>query len=223
MEKIKINAAGTLFRPTGEKIGKFTDNGMTIMRGKELTGTRDPQTGVVKDPGGNEIGVLTKIPVRCLPKDLQFPAGPVMVEKKGEGDDLAIDMSSLEKLGKEAKAAALDKILHGKKEEYCPGKDSALIVSGELGNRLYGPKEQRKRAGTVAEAALQEVNRKYGWNYDDWEVLSANEDLDEKFLNEYENYVDWYGYIKAHPKLSFSEKFSKKHWKHLLVRSLQIV
>lgn len=218
MEKIKVNAAGTLFRPSGEKMGKFTDNGVTIMRGKEVVGRRDPETGVVSGPDGKAIGVLMKVPTRCLPKG--------MCDEQEQGDqneDNAVDTIDLDGMSKEAKVAALDKILRKKEEEYCPGKDSALIVSGEWGNRIYGPMNQRKRAGTVAETALQEVNKKYGWSYDDWETLSASEDLTEKFLNEYENYVDWYGYLKAHPRLSFSEKFAKKHWRHLLVRTLQIV
>lgn len=65
--------------------------------------------------------------------------------------------------------AELKKIQAAHKDIYVKGKDSALIVSGQLGKELYG----EYREEPIENQILDTINKKYNWHYSSWEELSA--------------------------------------------------
>ena len=207
LKRITVNPNGILVAPDKTKLGKFTEDKEKIFLKNVQTCRRDPDTGVVYDMSGEAIGILIKIPNSALAKHLRGGESKVIPTPKAK--ESKKDNSNIPLV----KRPVIDDV-------YKPGKDSALIVSGQLSKQLYG---DNRRVVTAATMALDNVNKKNKWKYNTWEELCANEDLSEKFLAEYDPYIDWYGFLQTHKNKVFTSKFEKKYWKRLLVRSLGIV
>lgn len=207
LKRITVNPNGILIAPDKTKLGKFTEDKEKIFLKNIQTSRRDPDTGVVYNMNGEAIGILIKIPNSAIAKHLREGESKVnqtpkiKESKKGDSNIPLVKRPVVE-------------------DVYKPGKDSALIVSGQLSKQLYG---DDRRVVTAATIALDNVNKKNKWKYENWEDLCANEDLTEKFLAEYDPYIDWYGFLQAHKNKVFTSKFEKKYWKRLLVRSLGII
>lgn len=207
LKRITVNPNGILIAPDKIRLGKFIEDKEKIFLKNIQTSRRDPDTGVVYDMNGEAIGILIKIPNSAIAKHLREGESKVnqtpktKESKKGDSNIPLVKRPVVE-------------------DVYKPGKDSALIVSGQLSKQLYG---DDRRVVTAATIALDNVNKKNKWKYENWEDLCANEDLTEKFLAEYDPYIDWYGFLQAHKNKVFTSKFEKKYWKRLLVRSLGII
>lgn len=204
MNTLQTDKKGNILFPNGDTFGKIKSPNKKgtkapIKKASIKVGEYIIGTGEVKDLDGKVIGIYKD--------DVSTPTDPEEIDTS--------------KMSKAELSRMLDQRREKEKEEYCMGKDSSLIVTGELGRMLYGT-DNRKLNG-VAEQKLAEANKKYGWKYPDWESLSKGELLSEEFLTTYESYVDWYGFLKAHPEFSCTEKFYRKQWKHLLIRTLGIV
>lgn len=104
------------------------------------------------------------------------------------------------------------------KSTYVPGLDSEFIVSGKFSKMMY-----KASAPTAEEKALEEINKKHGWKYTDWDDLSCNEDLTDSELEKYETYVNWYVFLSAHPDREFNDVYEKKFKSHLIIRSLGLI
>lgn len=207
LKRITVNPNGILIAPDKTKLGKFTEDKEKIFLKNIQTSRRDPDTGVVYNMNGEVIGMLVKIPNSALAKHLregESKVNQIPKTKESKKDDSNVPL---------VKRPVVEDV-------YKPGKDSALIVSGQLSKQLYG---DDRRVVTAATIALDSVNKKNKWKYENWEDLCANEDLTEKFLAEYDPYIDWYGFLQAHKNKVFTNKFEKKYWKRLLVRSLGII
>lgn len=124
-----------------------------------------------------------------------------------------------EKLSKEGKIKYLEETRKKDQETYCRGKDSSLIVTGQLGKELYGV----TTIVSQSDIALEKANKKYGWNYKDWEELSINEDLTEEFLDAHQNDVSWYFFLKSHPDRRFTKGFMNRYPKQFMMRTLGLV
>lgn len=207
LKRITVNPNGILIAPDKTRLGKFIEDKEKIFLKNIQTSRRDPDTGVVYDMSGEAIGILIKIPNSAIAKHLREGESKVnqtpktKESKKGDSNVPLVKRPVVE-------------------DVYKPGKDSALIVSGQLSKQLYG---DDRRVVTAATIALDNVNKKNKWKYENWEDLCANEDLTEKFLAEYDPYIDWYGFLQAHKNKVFTSKFEKKYWKRLLVKSLGII
>lgn len=117
------------------------------------------------------------------------------------------------------RTAELKKIQAIHKSTYVKGKDSELIVSGQLGKELYG----ECRYEPIENQILDTINKKYNWHYNSWEELSEKKNLTEKFINQYETYISWWHLFKAHPERKFSEDFIKKHPSPFILKTLGLV
>ena len=104
------------------------------------------------------------------------------------------------------------------KNIYVPGLDSELIVSGKFSKMMY-----KVPASTAEEKALEEINKKHGWKYTDWDDLSCKEDLTDPELEKYELYVNWYAFLSAHPDREFNNIYKKKFKQHLILRTLGLI
>ena len=104
------------------------------------------------------------------------------------------------------------------KSTYVPGLDSELIVSGKFSKMMY-----KTSAPTAEEKALEEINKKHGWKYTDWDDLSHNEDLTDSELEKYETYVNWYVFLSTHPDREFNDVYEKKFKSHLILRTLGLI
>lgn len=104
------------------------------------------------------------------------------------------------------------------KSTYVPGLDSELIVSGKFSKMMY-----KASAPTAEEKALEEINKKHGWKYTDWDDLSRNEDLTDSELEKYETYVNWYVFLSTHPDREFNDVYEKKFKSHLILRTLSLI
>lgn len=113
----------------------------------------------------------------------------------------------------------LEKIQLAQKDIYVRGKDSKLIVSGQLGKELYG----ECRYEPIENQILDMVDKKYNWHYSSWEELSEKKDLPEKFIDAYELYISWWHLFRAHPERKFSEDFIKRHPKPFMLKTLRLV
>lgn len=104
------------------------------------------------------------------------------------------------------------------KNTYVSGLDSELIVSGRLSKMIY-----KTSAPTTEEKALEEINKRHGWKYTDWDDLSCSEDLTNSELEKYELYVNWYEFLSTHPDREFNDVYKKKFKEHLILRSLGLI
>lgn len=213
--RVSVDPNGVLIAPDKSKFGKFSEDLENIYLKKVHMGRRDPKTGIVYDVNGSEVGLLANIPTRAIPSKALSKTPKSSVSKS------SVEKKKIETSSMSEKVLATVPLNRRRiaDDVYKPGKDSKLIVTGQLSKQLYG---NDRKVVTAADIALEEANKKNGWKYLSWEDLCEKEDLSEKFLITYDQYIDWYGFLLAHPKRTFTAKFEKKYWKRLLMRTLGI-
>ena len=201
MYMLKIDKKGNILRPNGTVLGAPKKSG-NIYRSSSRTGRIDLATGDVFD----------------LKEQL---LGKVDVEKFEVFKESTLK-DSICKTNKKEETATPKPTKSKQKEEpkstYVPGLDSELIVSGKFSKMMY-----KEPAPTAEEKALEEINKKHGWKYTDWDDLSCNEDLTDSELTRYEIYVNWYVFLSSHPDREFNDAYEKKFKSHLIIRSLGLI
>ena len=192
---LKIDKKGNILRPNGTILGTPKKTG-NIYRSNNKTGRIDLATGDVFD----------------LKEQL---LGKVDVEKF---EVLKDSICKTDKKKEIATPKSPKKSKEKSKSTYVPGLDSEHIVSGKYSKMMY-----KASAPTAEEKALEEINKKHGWKYTDWDDLSCNEDLTDSELEKYETYVNWYVFLSSHPDREFNDAYEKKFQSHLILRSLGLI
>ena len=189
---LKTDKKGNILRPNGTVLGTPEKTG-NIYRSSNRTGRIDLATGDVFDLKEQLLG---KVDVE------KFEIFKDSICKTNKKKEIATPKSS-----KKSKEKS--------KSTYVPGLDSELIVSGKFSKMMY-----KTPTPTAEEKALEEINKRRGWKYTDWDDLSCNEDLTDSELEKYETYVNWYVFLSAHPDREFNDAYEKKFKSHLILRSL---
>ena len=197
---LKIDKKGNILRPNGTVLGTPKKTG-NIYRSNNRTGRIDLETGDVFDLKEQLLGKVDVEKFEIF-KEATLKNSICKTNKKKE---IATPKSS-----KKSKEKS--------KSTYVPGLDSELIVSGKFSKMMY-----KASAPTAEEKALEEINKKHGWKYTDWDDLSCNEDLTDSELEKYETYVNWYVFLSAHPDREFNDVYEKKFKSHLILRSLGLI
>ena len=193
---LKIDKKGNILRPNGTILGAPKKTG-NIYRSSNRTGRIDLATGDVFDLNEQLLGKVDVERFEILKDSI------CKTDKKGE---IATPKPTKSKQKEEPKST------------YVPGLDSELIVSGKFSKMMY-----KEPAPTAEEKALEEINKKHGWKYTDWDDLSCNEDLTDSELAKYEIYVNWYAFLSAHPDREFNDTYKKKFKEHLILRTLSLI
>ena len=193
---LKIDKKGNILRPNGTVLGAPKKSG-NIYRSSNRTGRIDIETGDVFDLKEQLLG---KVDVE------KFETLKDTICKTDKKEEIATPKPAKSKQKEEPKST------------YVPGLDSELIVSGKFSKMMY-----KEPAPTAEEKALEEINKKHGWKYTDWDDLSCNEDLTDSELARYEIYVNWYAFLSAHPDREFNDTYRKKFKEHLILRTLSLI
>ena len=196
MYMLKVDKKGNILRPNGTVLGAPKKSG-NIYRSSNRTGRIDIETGDVFDLKEQLLG---KVDVE------KFEALKDTICKTDKKEEIATPKPTKSKQKEEPKST------------YVPGLDSELIVSGKFSKMMY-----KEPAPTAEEKALEEINKKHGWKYTDWDDLSRNEDLTGSELARYEIYVNWYAFLSAHPDREFNDTYRKKFKEHLILRTLSLI
>lgn len=197
---LKIDKKGNILRPNGTVLGTPEKTG-NIYRSSNRTGRIDLATGDVFDLKEQLLGKVDVEKFEIL-KEATLKDSICKTNKKIEIVTPKTSKKSKEK----------------SKSTYVPGLDSELIVSGKFSKMMY-----KVSAPTAEEKALEEINKRRGWKYIDWDDLSHNEDLTDSELEKYETYVNWYVFLSAHPDREFNDVYEKKFKSHLILRSLGLI
>lgn len=198
---LKIDKKGNILRPNGTVLGAPKKSG-NIYRSSNRTGRIDIETGDVFDLKEQLLGKVDIEKFEIL-KEATLKDSICKTDKK---EEIATPKPTKSKQKEEPKST------------YVPGLDSELIVSGKFSKMMY-----KEPAPTAEEKALEEINKKHGWKYTDWDVLSHNEDLTDSELARYEIYVNWYAFLSAHPDREFNDTYRKKFKEHLILRTLGLI
>ena len=193
---LKVDKKGNILRPDGTVLGAPKKTG-SIYRSNNKTGRIDIETGDVFDLKEQ---ILGKVDVE------KFEVLKDTICKTDKKEESTTPKPAKSKQKEEPKST------------YVPGLDSALIVSGKFSKMMY-----KEPAPTTEEKALEEINKKHGWKYTDWDDLSCNEDLTDSELARYEIYVNWYAFLSAHPDREFNDTYRKKFKEHLILRTLSLI
>ena len=193
---LKIDKKGNILRPNGIILRKQKKSG-NIYRSSNRTGRIDIETGDVFDLKEQLLG---KVDVE------KFEVLKDTICKTDKKEEIATPKPTKSKQKEEPKST------------YVPGLDSELIVSGKFSKMMY-----KAPAPTAEEKALEEINKKHGWKYTDWDDLSCNEDLTDSELARYEIYVNWYAFLSEHPDREFNDTYRKKFKEHLILRTLSLI
>lgn len=193
---LKIDKKGNILRPNGTVLGAPKKSG-NIYRSSNRTGRIDIETGDVFDLKEQLLG---KVDVE------KFETLKDTICKTDKKEEIATPKPAKSKQKEEPKST------------YVPGLDSELIVSGKFSKMMY-----KEPAPTAEEKALEEINKKHGWKYTDWDDLSCNEDLTDSELARYEIYVNWYAFLSTHPDREFNDTYRKKFKEHLILRTLSLI
>ena len=217
---LKIDKKGNILRPNGTVLGAPKKTG-NIYRSSNRTGRIDLETGDVFDLKEQLLGKVDVGKFEIL-KEATLKEATCKINKKKE-----IAVAKTSKKSKKSKNKPI-KVISApdtksepkieSKNTYVPGLDSKLIVSGKLGNMLY-----KTPAPTAEEKALEEINKRHGWKYTDWDDLSHKEDLTDSELERYELYVNWYYFLSMHPDREFNDTYKKKFKQHLILRTLNLI
>lgn len=204
---LKIDKKGNILRPNGTVLGAPKKTG-NIYRSNNRTGRIDLATGDVFDLKEQLLGKVDVEKFEIL-KEATLKDSICKTNKKKEivAKDPAAEAPKSPKKSKEKS-----------KSTYVPGLDSELIVSGKFSKMMY-----KASAPTAEEKALEEINKKHGWKYTDWDDLSCNEDLTDSELEKYETYVNWYVFLSSHPDREFNDVYGKKFKSHLIIRNLGLI
>ena len=200
MYMLKIDKKGNILRPNGTVLGAPEKTG-NIYRSNNKTGRIDLATGDVFDLKEQLLGKVDVEKFEIL-KEATLKDSICKTNKKKE----ITTPKSLKKPKEKSKST------------YVPGLDSELIVSGKFSKMFY-----KTPAPTAEEKALEEINKKHGWKYTDWDDLSCNEDLTDSELEKYETYVNWYVFLSSHPDREFNDAYGKKFKSHLIIRNLGLI
>ena len=198
---LKIDKKGNILRPNGTVLGAPKKSG-NIYRSGNRTGRIDIETGDVFDLKEQLLGKVDIEKFEML-KDATLKDSICKTDKK---EEIATPKPAKSKQKEEPKST------------YVPGLDSELIVSGKFSKMMY-----KAPAPTAEEKAIEEINKKHGWKYTDWDDLSHNEDLTDSELARYEIYVNWYAFLSAHPDREFNDTYKKKFKEHLILRALGLI
>ena len=201
MYMLKVDKKGNILRPNGTVLGAPKKSG-NIYRSSNRTGRIDIETGDVFDLKEQLLGKVDIEKFEML-KDATLKDSICKTDKK---EEIATPKPAKSKQKEEPKST------------YVPGLDSELIVSGKFSKMMY-----KEPAPTAEEKALEEINKKHGWKYTDWDDLSHNEDLTDSELMRYEIYVNWYAFLSAHPDREFNDTYRKKFKEHLILRALGLI
>ena len=193
---LKIDKKGNILRPNGTVLGAPKKSG-NIYRSSNRTGRIDLETGDIFDLKEQLLG---KVDVE------KFEVLKDSICKTGKNEEIETPKPAKSKQKEEPKST------------YVPGLDSELIVSGKFSKMMY-----KEPAPTAEEKALEEINKKHGWKYTDWDDLSCNEDLTDSELVRYEIYVNWYAFLSTHPDREFNDTYRKKFKEHLILRTLSLI
>ena len=193
---LKVDKKGNILRPNGTVLGAPKKSG-NIYRSSNRTGRIDIETGDVFDLKEQLLG---KVDIE------KFEMLKDVICKTDKKEEIAISKPTKSKQKEEPKST------------YVPGLDSELIVSGKFSKMMY-----KAPAPTAEEKAIEEINKKHGWKYTDWDDLSRNEDLTDSELTRYEIYVNWYAFLSAHPDREFNDTYKKKFKEHLILRALGLI
>ena len=196
MYMLKVDKKGNILRSNGTVLGAPKKSG-NIYRSSNRTGRIDIETGDVFDLKEQLLG---KVDVE------KFEVLKDTICKTDKKEEIATPKPAKSKQKEEPKST------------YVPGVDSELIVSGKFSKMMY-----KAPAPTTEEKALEEINKKHGWKYTDWDDLSHNEDLTDSELARYEIYVNWYDFLSAHPDREFNDTYRKKFKEHLILRTLSLI
>ena len=196
MYMLKVDKKGNILRPNGTVLGAPKKSG-NIYRSSNRTGRIDIETGDVFDLKEQLLG---KVDVE------KFEVLKDSICKTDKKEEIATPKPAKSKQKEEPKST------------YVPGLDSELIVSGKFSKMMY-----KEPAPTAEEKALEEINKKHGWKYTDWDDLSCNEDLTDSELARYEIYVNWYAFLSEHPDREFNDTYRKKFKEHLILRTLSLI
>ena len=204
---LKIDKKGNILRPNGTVLGAPKKTG-NIYRSNNRTGRIDLATGDVFDLKEQLLGKVDVEKFEIF-KESTLKDSICKTNKKKEivAKDPAAEAPKTSKKSKEKS-----------KSTYVPGLDSELIVSGKFSKMMY-----KASAPTAEEKALEEINKKHGWKYTDWDDLSCNEDLTDSELEKYETYVNWYVFLSSHPDREFNDVYGKKFKSHLIIRNLGLI
>ena len=212
---LKIDKKGNILRPNGTVLGTPKKTG-NIYRSSNRTGRIDLETGDVFDLKEQLLGKVDVGKFEVLKE------ATCKINKKKEIAVAKTSKKSKKSKNKPNKVISAPDAKSGSKIEskntYVPGLDSKLIVSGKLGNMLY-----KMPAPTAEEKALEEINKRRGWKYMDWDDLSRKEDLTDSELERYELYVNWYYFLSMHPDREFNDTYKKKFKQHLILRTLNLI
>ena len=198
---LKIDKKGNILRPNGTVLGVPKKSG-NIYRSSNRTGRIDLATGDVFDLNEQLLGKVDVEKFEIL-KEATLKDSICKTDKK---EEIATPKPTKSKQKEEPKST------------YVPGLDSELIVSGKFSKMFY-----KTPAPTTEEKALEEINKKHGWKYTDWDDLSCNEDLTDSELARYEIYVNWYAFLSARPDREFNDTYRKKFKEHLILRTLSLI
>ena len=227
---LKIDKKGNILRPNGTVLGAPKKTG-NIYRSSNRTGRIDLETGDVFDlkeqllgrVDGGKFEILKEASRKeATLKEVSLKEATCKINKQKE-----IAVAKTSKKSKKSKNKSIKTISAPatksepkieSKNTYVPGLDSKLIVSGKLGNMLY-----KTPAPTAEEKALEEINKRRGWKYIDWDDLSRKEDLTDSELERYELYVNWYYFLSMHPDREFNDTYKKKFKQHLILRTLNLI
>ena len=212
---LKIDKKGNILRPNGTVLGTPKKTG-NIYRSSNRTGRIDLETGDVFDLKEQLLGKVDVGKFEVLKE------ATCKINKKKEITAAKTSKKSKKSKNKPNKVISTpDSKSESKiesKNTYVPGLDSKLIVSGKLGKILY-----KTPAPTAEEKALEEINKRRGWKYMDWDDLSRKEDLTDSELERYELYVNWYYFLSMHPDREFNDTYKKKFKQHLILRTLNLI
>lgn len=201
MYMLKVDKKGNILRPNGTVLGAPKKTG-NIYRSGNRTGRIDLATGDVFDLKEQLLGKVDIEKFEIL-KEATLKGSICKTDKK---EEIATPKPTKSKQKEEPKST------------YVPGLDSELIVSGKFSKMMY-----KEPAPTAEEKAIEEINKKHGWKYTDWDDLSRNEDLTDSELTRYEIYVNWYAFLSAHPDREFNDTYKKKFKEHLILRALGLI
>lgn len=201
MYMLKVDKKGNILRPNGTVLGMPKKTG-NIYRSGNRTGRIDLATGDVFDLKEQ---LLDKVDIEKFEilKEATLKDSICKTDKK---EEIATPKPAKSKQKEEPKST------------YVPGLDSELIVSGKFSKMMY-----KAPAPTAEEKAIEEINKKHGWKYTDWDDLSCKEDLTDSELTRYEIYVNWYAFLSAHPDREFNDTYKKKFKEHLILRNLGLI
>ena len=212
---LKIDKKGNILRPNGTVLGTPKKTG-NIYRSSNRTGRIDLETGDVFDLKEQLLGKVDVGKFEVLKE------ATCKINKKKEITAAKTSKKSKKSKNKPNKVISTpdskSELKIESKNTYVPGLDSKLIVSGKLGKILY-----KTPAPTAEEKALEEINKRHGWKYMDWDDLSRKEDLTDSELERYELYVNWYYFLSMHPDREFNDTYKKKFKQHLILRTLNLI